>query len=227
MKTHSHARRSLVEDEEADARISAFFIISAVLTVALIFVYIIAPPANIGVKEGQQAPEILGQAYQNGAWSDFQLTDHINRSWNGSGDGQWILLQFMDTDCPHCWREAADMSEHWPVYGETGAVLYITVSVDIVGNDHSREETIAFKEKLDREGCKGTSNCADRPGAIHPWRYVDGLGTSVKDDYRLPGVPFELLLSPDGKVAWNGAQHKNDGLEDVDAALRHHLMEAA
>ncbi|HIF04650.1 MAG TPA: redoxin domain-containing protein, partial [Candidatus Poseidoniales archaeon] len=160
-------------------------------------------------------------------WTDFQLSDHFNHSWSEGEPGQWILLQFMDTDCPHCWREAEDMSNHWPVYGETGAVLYITISVEVVGSGHSKGEIVAFKEKQDFDGCKKDSNCKDRPGESHPWMYVNGLNSGAKDDYKLPGVPFDLLLSPDGIVAWNGVQHTTDGLDSADNAMRHHLMEGA
>ncbi|HIF04342.1 MAG TPA: hypothetical protein EYQ80_02715, partial [Candidatus Poseidoniales archaeon] len=77
MKTHSTHRRTLPEDEDADARVGAFFVISAILTIGLVLVWVIAPPANIGVKEGQLAPEIVGEAYVNGAWIDFHLSDHF------------------------------------------------------------------------------------------------------------------------------------------------------
>ena len=227
MKTDCTTRRALFEDENADARMGATFVISAALTIALVFVWIIAPPASIGVSEGQLAPEILGQGYLDGEWQDFQLTDHINFSWVEGAEGQWILLQFIDTDCPHCWKSGADMSEHWPIFGDSGAVLYVTIAVEVVGSEHSRDEIVAFKEKQDYVGCKSTSNCENRPGDVHPWMYVDALNSDVSDDYALPGVPFELLLSPDGIVIWNGAQHKSDGLDTVDSALRHHLMEDA
>ena len=63
MKTESNNYRMLKYDEEADARVLSFFGISGVLSVVAIAVFVLSPPANIGVAEGQLAPNFASQAY--------------------------------------------------------------------------------------------------------------------------------------------------------------------
>ena len=56
MKTESNNYRMLKNDEDADARMMAFFGMSGVLSVVAIAVFILSPPADVGVAEGQLAP---------------------------------------------------------------------------------------------------------------------------------------------------------------------------
>ena len=215
---------SLVGDENADARINSFFTISAILTAVLIIVWTLAPPADIGVDEGQLAPDIVGEAHVNGNWNEFRLYDYINHSWSEGEPGSFIFLQFMDTDCPHCWSDASQMSALHSNFGTNGQVEFITVSVGMLNSDHSRAEIAAFQEKGDREGCNQQYNCASRGGEIHDWPYVDDLNLRAFNDYNPPGVPFHLLLSPDGIVVWNSALHKEGTqLHDPGDAMVHHL----
>ena len=109
MQTTRRNTKSLVNDENADARVNSFFTISAILTAVLIIVWTLAPPADIGVDEGQLAPDIVAKAHENGNWYDFRLYDFINHSWEQGQPGTFIFLQFMDTDCPHCWDDAPAM----------------------------------------------------------------------------------------------------------------------
>lgn len=221
MNNYSQTRRNLAMNEDADARIGAFFAMSAILTVVMATAYIIAPPPNIGIEEGELAPDIVGESYSSGSWDDFRLYDIIDRSWEEGQEGEWIFLQFLDTDCGHCWTAGSEMSTLYTEYGEY--VTFISVAVNIVGNDHSKSEIAAFKDKTDREGCSGSSNCKDRPGDVHPWAYVDALDGKAQSDYGIPGTPFELLLSPDGVVVWNSAQGQDRG-ENSATALYQNLL---
>lgn len=223
-----HNTNLLVNDENADARISAFFSISAILTALLIIIWTLAPPADIGVDEGQLAPDIVGEAHENGNWNEFRLYDYINHTWSKGEGGQFIFLQFADTDCGHCWSDAPQMSNLYSSFGSNGAVQFITVSVGMLNTDHSRGEIIAFQEKGDREGCNQNSNCASRGGDVHNWPYVDDLNLRAFNDYDIPGVPFHLLLSPDGIVVWNSALHKEGTqLHEPGDAIQYHLTESA
>ena len=216
--------RSLVIDENADARVSAFFSISAIMTVVLMVVWVLAPPPTLGVEEGQMAPDIVGEGHSNGNWNDFRLHSHFNHTWEEGEPGQYIFLQFMDTDCGHCWQDALDMTEDYNSFGANGAVLFISVSVGMLQTEHSRGEIVAFQEQLQYTGCYQDENCAERPGDPHPWVYVDDLNLKAFNQYSPPGVPFHLLLSPDGTVVWNSAQHpQGDPLHDVTDAIGFHL----
>jgi hypothetical protein len=226
MKIETTTRRTLMNDECGDARIGAFFALSAILTVVMATAFYLAPPANIGVEEGQLAPNIITDGYISGAWEDFELYDNIDRDWEEGQNGQFILLQFMDTDCPHCWNEGDEMSSLYSQYGAESEfnVLFITVSVDILPSSHSKAEIAAFKDKTDLMGCNhDDNNCQDRPGDAHPWMYLDGMKSGSKDDYQLPGVPFELLLSPDGVVVWNASQGQDRG-QSIENALYENLV---
>ena len=218
---------SIVHDEDGAARVAAFFAISAIMTVVLIIVWTLAPPPSVGVKEGQLAPDIIGDAHSSGSWSEFRLYDYFNHSWEEGQPGQYIFLLFMDTDCPHCWDDAADMTANYNNWGANGAALFFTLSVGMLNSDHSRAETVAFQEKCDYEGCYiDERNCQDRPGdTAHPWPYIDDLNKRAFKDYNPPGVPFHLLLSPDGTVVWNSAMHTSefDPLREPAQALQHHL----
>ncbi|MEE3082588.1 MAG: hypothetical protein VX320_00680 [Candidatus Thermoplasmatota archaeon] len=221
MNNHSKPRRNLASDEDADARIGAFFAISAILTVVMAAAYIIAPPPNIGIEEGALAPDIIGESYSAGTWSDFRLYDVIDRSWEEGQEGEWVFLQFLDTDCGHCWTAGSEMSQLYSEYGQYAT--FISVAVEVVGDGHSKAEIAAFKDKTDREGCSGNSNCMNRPGEVHPWAYVDALDGKAQSDYGIPGTPFELLLSPDGVVVWNSAQGAERG-EDIAFGLYQNLV---
>ena len=226
MKATRNNLKTLANDENADARVAAFFSISAILTVVLIVVWSLAPPPNIGVSEGQIAPDISSDAHTvGGSWEPFQLYDYFNHSWTEGEPGQYIFLQFMDTDCPHCWEDAKPMVDYYNEYGANGAVLFITVSVGMLNSEHSREETVAFQEATDFEGCyQDARNCQERVGGPHNWLYVDDLNKGAFNDYNPPGVPFHLLLSPDGTVVWNSAAHpKGDLLHEPSTAIEHHL----
>ena len=103
MKTESNNYRMLKNDEDADARMLSFFGISGVLSVVAIAVFVLSPPANIGVAEGQLAPNFASQAYDN-SWTSFELYDHIDQTWVEGEEGQWVFLLFIDTDCPYCFE---------------------------------------------------------------------------------------------------------------------------
>ena len=229
MKTTRQNTRTLVNDEDADARVASFFTISAILTVVLIVVWTLAPPADVGIAEGQLVPDIVGEGHElNGDWNDFRLYDYINHSWTEGEPGQYIFLQFMDSDCGHCWQDATEMSENHATYGADGGVVFITVSFGMLATDHSRAEIVAFQEKGNFMGCNQDANCDQRPGTPHDWVYVDDLNQNAFQDYNLRGVPFHLLMSPDGVVVWNsGAHDQDDPLHEASAALQEYVVGGA
>jgi hypothetical protein len=98
----------------------------------------------------------------------------------------------------------------------------------MLATDHSRAEIVAFQEKGDFVGCNQNQNCDQRPGTPHDWIYVDDLNQNAFQDYNLRGVPFHLLMSPDGVVVWNsGAHEQGDPLHEAGAAIQHHVVGGA
>lgn len=223
MMTESTARR-LIDDEDAstavDARIIGFFAIAAVLSLVIVLAFVLAPPPNVGPSEGQLAPNFSGKVHNSGIWEDYTFYDSIDRDWQDGQSGQWFLIQFMDTDCPHCWNDAAEMSEHHESWSTQVTFITVAVELQISGHDGSRAEIEAFKLKESYAGCYGGErNCADRPGEVHNWRYFDALTGDTASDWQIPGTPFSVLVQPDGVVAWNPQQHRNDG-DSIDAAVQ-------
>ena len=218
MSTRQNSRNMNANGFGDDARVTSFFAISAILTVILVCVWVLAPPADIGVAEGQLAPNIISEAYAGGTWSEFELYDHIDMTWSEGDEGDWIFLLFIDTDCPHCYDAGDEHSNYYSQHGSNVKFFTIATELQISGHSSSRQEVVDFRDKNPNSGCKSDrADCKDRPGNPHDWPYVDDLNRNVADDYELPGTPFYILLSPDGIVAWNSAQ--NDG-EDPGAAIQ-------
>ena len=169
--------------------------------------------------EGEMVPNFSGDAHDNGHWNDFELYDYLNNN-------QFILIQFIDTDCPHCWNDAESMSDNYAQFGANGDVMFITVASGMLATDHSRAEIVAFQEKGDFVGCNRDNNCADRSGYVHNWLYVDDLDMQIFNVYNPPGVPVHLLLSPDGILIWNSANHdQGDPLHELSDALSYFVNE--
>jgi hypothetical protein len=203
-----------------------------ILTASVTFLVIYSVDSkNTGVSEGQLVPDIVSKGHAaDGTWDDFRLYDYINHSWDEGEPGEYIFLQFMDSDCGHCWNDAQVMSDNHAAYGASGAVVFITVSVGMLASDHSRAEIVAFQEKGDFVGCYESvaPNCNDRPGEPHDWIYVDDLNQDAFQDYNLRGVPFHLLMSPDGIVVWNsGAHDQDDPLHEASAAIQEYVVGGA
>ena len=171
---------------------------------------------NIGTSEGKQVPNFFADAHGASGWESFNLYDNLKND-------QYILIQFIDTDCPHCWSDAASISDSYSQYGVNGNVTFITVASGMLATDHSRAEIVAFQGKEYFEGCyRDERNCADRPGDVHDWLYVDDNDMQIFDAYSLPGVPFHLLLDSNGIVVWNQQQHsQGDPLHELNDALNY------
>jgi len=184
-------------------------------------VMLLAPMVKVGPSEGELAPDFSAQAYSGGQWEDFRLSDLFNKSWAPSGDGNWILVQYIDTDCPYCWSEGELMSQLHSQWNQEVTFVTVVVELGIPGHGSSRDEVEAFRDKTPYDGCKTDSNCADRPGNPHSWAYIDDLNSRTSGDWELPGTPFAALLQPDGVVAWNPQQPGNhpDG-EEMEGALQ-------
>ena len=135
MKTESNNYRMLKNDEDADARMMAFFGMSGVLSVVAIAVFILSPPADVGVAEGQLAPNFASQAYDS-SWSSFELYDHIDQTWTEGDEGQWVFLLFIDTDCPFCFDSG---DKHTDMAESVGIFCQISIHRDGVANSRSRQ----------------------------------------------------------------------------------------
>ena len=100
---------------------------------------------------------------------DFDLHSKFNSSWDGNATtDRWILVQFMDTDCPYCWRDAELLTEIDKQFGGVLTTVVVASELNIGGHSSSRAEIAAFQDMTDYQGCYGGDrNCADRPGDPH------------------------------------------------------------
>jgi|TARA_B110000116_G_C16747615_1_gene541724 thiol-disulfide isomerase/thioredoxin len=205
-----------------DVRWVAGFALGSILTVIMILVVIIAPPATIGPSEGELAPDFSADSYSGANWINFKLSDTFDYEWNEGEQGEWILIQFIDTDCPYCWSEGETMSNLHAQWSNDVEFITIAVELSINGHDSNQQEIEAFRDKTnygtddnDGNGCNsGRDNCANRPGTSHNWNYVEATSAMMKD-WEVTGTPFLAILQPDGYVAWNQYENTGETIEDA------------
>ena len=208
-------RRRLFQDDAADGRLSSFLAAVSVFFIGLMFIAVSTDPVIIGVNKGEMPPNITGDArIANSAWFSFDLYSKFNDSWNGNiTTNRWFVVEFIDTDCPHCWSSAETLSQIDAQFGGVIITIVVVAELNINGHEGSRAEIEAFQDKTEFMGCKGgSSNCADRPGDIHQgtdgnlFYYVDDLPGKSLGDWNLQGTPTCFLLKPNGLVEFNSAQ---------------------
>ena len=203
-------RRLLVRDEAGDGRLWAAFGMMGMLTVMFAVLIIYSEAPNIGPEEGKLAPNLIAPAHAPGAsdWSaSFVLYDEINRDWEDGGVGSWFVIQFIDTDCGHCWTEAEDMSIMHEQFGSYVTFVSVGISLGIPGWTTSADEIAAFQARSDFNGCHNGDNCNTRPGEAHSWTYLNDIDGSEKSEWKVASTPFAVILQPNGVVSWNMGEH--------------------
>ncbi|MCS5533006.1 MAG: hypothetical protein NZ736_01965, partial [Candidatus Poseidoniaceae archaeon] len=102
-------------DENGDARMDAALTATALFLAAMMVIGFTSSPVTTGTKEGERAPNIVGKAYNGSGWQDFDLQSYYNYEWeigdNDTKDSQWVMIEFMDTDCPYCFNSAREYQE--------------------------------------------------------------------------------------------------------------------
>ncbi len=222
--TMARRRKPLAKKgRDDDVRVISGFILGSILTVIMLVVVIIAPPATIGPSEGELAPDFSADAYNGVNWQNFKLSDTFDYEWEEGEKGEWIVVQFIDTDCPYCWTEGETMSNLYSEWSTTVEFITITVELSITNHDSNRAEVEAFRDKTsygteenDGDGCNsGRNDCLNRPGTPHNWNYIEG-SSGIMRDWEITGTPFLAILQPNGYVAWN--QYENSG-ENIEEAM--------
>ena len=180
-----------------------------------------------GSLEGYQVHPLFADARElGGSWNDWNLYSHFNNSWGGTPNGtvngtdhKWVLIEFLSTDCGHCWNAADEMSNYSSNYSDQLEIISIAVNFSSNNNfNASLDEIAAFQDKTSHSGCIGNNyDCSSRPGDPHDWLYVDGRNQSYMYTMQATGTPMFVIIMPNGSVAWNQYQH-NGGLgEDIES----------
>lgn len=103
------------------------------------------------------------------------------------------------------------MSQLYNQYGNRVEFISVAVSLNIPNHDADNAEIIAFQEKTTGSCNQGNNDCSERGGDAHDWAYFNDLGASTLDPWGVQGTPFEVILQPNGVVAWNKGQRSGSG----------------
>jgi hypothetical protein len=214
-------------DTEADVRTDTAIKVAALFFAAMMFLAFTTDPIRTGTQEGDRAPDLTGMAYNGNGWSNFEMSDYLTTNWTvGDVDGQWMAIEFMDTDCPYCVRSAGEIgkdasyfmkqiqshSSHPGVGPWDGPIVNFFASatqLDIQGHETSRSEIEAFRDKSGEESCAGQS-CANRDGSPHNFIYIDDIDQDNMKEWKVPGTPAYFLIQPDGIVAWVSTENTQE-----------------
>ncbi|MDA8838143.1 hypothetical protein N9N26_02675 [Candidatus Poseidoniales archaeon] len=213
-------------DDEASTLGDAFLKISALFFVGILILAFTTDPIATGTKEGERAPLLDGAAYAGNGWSSFDFSEQFDSSWDGNSSSDWVMIEFMDTDCPYCVQSAELFGEASEIFRDgnqqwNGAQVNFFASateLDIKGHDTSRSEIAAFRDKSTGFDCAG-QDCANRGGSAHQFvTYVDDIDQENMDEWDIRGTPTYFLIQPDGIIAWvsNGGTNVGDVNGDGD-----------
>ena len=211
-------------DEEADVRTDTAIKIMALFFASIMFLAFTTDPIASGTKEGQRAPGLEGMGYNGTSWTPFNMDDWLVDNWSEADTtAEWLVVEFMDTDCGFCWDAASDMGQYADYFSKTGAekwdgpvINFIAnaAELNIQGHESSRAEIEAFRDKTGSEAC-AKGDCVNRPGNPHSFTYIDDLSLDNMDSWKVSGTPTYYLLQPDGIVAWVSSENPNEQLSDA------------
>ncbi len=211
-------------DEDADVRTDTAIKIMALFFASIMFLAFTTDPIASGTKEGQRAPSLEGMSYNGTGWTEFNMDDWLVDNWSEADTtAEWLVVEFMDTDCGFCWDAASDMGQYADYFSKTGAekwdgpvINFIAnaAELNIQGHESSRAEIEAFRDKTGSEAC-AKGDCVNRPGNPHSFTYIDDLSLDNMDSWKVSGTPTYYLLQPDGIVAWVSSENPNEQLSDA------------
>ena len=99
-------------DDQAAITDNPLMLAAVVAVAAIMVIAFTADTQSVGVDEGDRAIGLTGFAYDGNGWNDFDLKDYFDESWEeGDVSGEWVVIEFMDTDCPYCVASADDIAE--------------------------------------------------------------------------------------------------------------------
>lgn len=230
--------KALKHDIEADVRGDTAIQVGALFFVALILLAFTTDPVATGTREGDRAPALEGKAYNGSGWTDFDLNDYLTPDWQSNdSSAAWVVVDFMDTDCPYCVRAAGDVHQYSNYFmkypdnkGEIGwrgpLVNFIgsATQLDISGHESSQQEIQDFRDRSGDSECAG-SPCSSRDGSTHQFTYIDDLDQDNMKAWKIGGTPTYFVLQPDGIVAWVSTEHPEETVADAIFRLTEELIE--
>jgi thiol-disulfide isomerase/thioredoxin len=197
----------MIDDENAGAMGSALIKVMSLFFIGIMIIAFTANPVSVGTGEGQRAPDIDGKFYNGTGWSDMEFGSYFNTSWEeGDINGQWVVIEFMDTDCPACQRAAEDYGSYANYFSVSNSewngphvnFLASATELSIQGHNSDRQEIQEFR--------------ADNG---HNFPYIDDLDQDNMGEWGIPGTPTYFLIQPDGIIAWSSPEHSGEKVSDA------------
>ena len=197
----------LTRDDNAGAVGSAALSVASLFFIAIMIIAFTANPVAIGTDVGERAPDVEGKAYNGTSWVEFDFESYFDNSWEeGNISGQWVAIEFMDTDCPYCQQTADEYGEWANTYSANNPnwngphvnFLASATELDIPGHETSRAEIQDFRAEYG-----------------HNFPYIDDIDQDNMKEWGIPGTPTYFLIQPDGIIAWVS----DDSNEDLEQAI--------
>jgi len=218
-------------DENGDARMDTALTAIALFLAAMMVIGFTSNPVATGTKEGERAPNIVGKAYNGSGWQDFDLQSYYDYEWdienNDTKDSQWVMIEFMDTDCPYCFNSAQEYQDASTFFTPNPNnpnwkgphVSFIASATELTGlngHDSSRAEIEAFRDKTEGEMCNsGNVDCSTRDGSPYSIPFIDDLDKTSMDNWKIGGTPAYFLIQPDGIIAWASHEHQEEKFHEA------------
>ena len=188
--------------EEGAARADALLLVSVLFFAAFGFIAWTTDPVYTGIGVGDKAPNLEGQVYDGNGWVPFELIDEENsrfdQNWT-EGPGNWIMVEFMDTNCGYCVKAAQNdipnQQARWldgarPLESGT-TVEFVAVAIQLGLKDGNYEESsiIDFRDQYG-----------------HDFPYMNDLDNSNRDTWEIEGTPTYFLIAPNGLIAYSSPE---------------------
>nr|MCS5533116.1 redoxin domain-containing protein [Candidatus Poseidoniaceae archaeon] len=135
-------------------------------------------------------------------------------------DSQWVMIEFMDTDCPYCFNSAREYQEGSNYFvpenpnwngPQVSFLASATELTGLKGHDSSRAEIEAFRDLTTGEMCNsGNVDCSTRDGVEYTIPFIDDLDKTNMDNWKIGGTPAYFLIQPDGIIAWASHEHQEE-----------------
>ena len=218
-------------DDNGDARMDTALTVIAIFIGAIVVISLTSSPIITGTKAGDRAPNITGKAYNGSGWQDFDLSTYYDFDWslgdNNTTDSQWVMIEFLDTDCPYCFTAAREYQEASQYFTPTNLespwngphVSFIASAAELTGlkgHESSREEIVAFRDMTPGEMCNsGNVDCSDRDGGAFQFPFIDDLDKSHMNKWGIGGTPTYFLIQPDGIIAWSSFDNQDEKFYDA------------
>ena len=186
---------------------SALIKVMSLFFIGIMIIAFTANPISVGTSEGQRAPDIEGKFYNGSGWSEFDFGSYFNASWQeGDVSGQWVVIEFMDTDCPYCKSSAEEFGQFANTFsvnnpewnGAHVNFLASATELSIQGHDSDRAEIEKFRSDYS-----------------HSFPYIDDIDQDNMEEWGIPGTPNYFLIQPDGIIAWSSSENTDEKVSDA------------